>query len=234
MKKELQLEHFQGPLELLLQLIEQRKMEITQISIAQVTEQFLKYLDEVPDRSPEELADFLVVATRLLLLKSQALLPYLEITEEEDPCELETQLKMYKKYADAAGGVENMLARRIFLYERQPGNYYVAAGFYPPANLQIAQLRAAFGDVLAWIEPVVKIPRSAIAKVITMREKFCQIQELLEKKLKSSFHELVVDRADRVEVVVTFMAILELVKQQAICARQDELFADITIEKIQL
>lgn len=230
MQKEIKLENFQGPLDLLVQLIDTQEMAITAISIAAVTEQFLAYLDDVEEKNPEELADFLVVATKLLLLKSQTLLPYLQIEAEEDPRELETQLKMYRKYAQAAGQIEAMIAQRNFLYEKKVTNI-MPAGFHPPVKIAAAHLRAAFKDILQWLEPVVKIPKKAVEKVITLREKFCQIQKMLETKIKSSFYEFINDRGDKTEIVVTFLAILELVKQQSLCARQEKPFAEITIEK---
>jgi len=82
--KDIKLENFSGPLDLLLHLIEEKQMDITTVSLSSVTEQFLAYLQEIDERSPEELASFLVVATKLLLLKSQALLPFLQVEEEEN------------------------------------------------------------------------------------------------------------------------------------------------------
>lgn len=232
MKKNLQLKNFQGPLDLLLQLIDEQKMPITQVAIADVTEQFLAYLNNINERDPQELADFLVIATKLLLIKCHALLPFLVIEEEEDPKELETQLKMYKVYADAALQIETMIAKKNFLYERKFTSPLIEKGFFPPQRLTTNDLLTGFKDILSWLEPVVKLPKAAIKKVITLREKFCQIQALLEQKIKSHFHELVSNQHDRAEVVITFLALLELIKQQSVCARQIKPFAPITIEKL--
>ncbi len=230
MEKPIELDNFHGPLDLLLQLVEANELAITEISIASVAEQFLKYLHDVEEYRPEELADFLVVATKLLLLKSHALLPYLHMEEEEDPGELAAQLRMYKTYADATKLIEAQIARATFLYPKNATQRPL--GFFPPHESSAAELRSYFVDVLKRLEPVVRIPKTALAKVVTLREKFCQIQELLEREAKLRFKELLSAAHDRAEVVVTFLALLELVKQQAVCARQTDSFSEITIEKM--
>lgn len=233
MKKPITLHNFEGPLDLLLHLIEEKQMEITQVSIADVTEQFLEYLQEVEHRLPEELADFLVIATKLLLIKSRALLPYLQMEgEEEDPRELETQLRMYKKYADAALVIEEMISRKQFLFPKTAPGYMTQVAFRPPERLSASDLHHAFVEALSRLEPVVRIPKAAITKVMTLREKFAQIQDMLEKNISMHFAELLHDSKDRAEVVVTFLALLELIKKQQISVKQHQPFAEITIEKV--
>ena len=231
MEKSISLDQFHGPLDLLLQLIEGEQLQVTNIAIAEVTEQFLLYLDDIEETRPDELADFLVVATKLLLLKSYALLPYLQLDEEEDPNELEAQLKMYKKYVDGMKKIEAMVAQQNILFTRKATNQPL--GFYPPEECETDQLRKAFVQVLERLEPVVKIPKSAVEKVMTMREKFCDIQKKLEKKITLGFQDLIADSKDRAEVVVTFLALLELIKRQSICVRQENPQSEITIEKVE-
>ena len=96
MAYQIKLEQYQGPLDVLLQLIEQDKLNITDISLADITESFLAHLDKVEELYPEELADFLVVATRLLYIKSRVLLPYLVNDDEEPITDLTEHLKIYK------------------------------------------------------------------------------------------------------------------------------------------
>jgi len=231
MDKDIALQNFHGPLDLLLQLIEANELQITEVSIASVAEQFLAYLATIEEHRPEELADFLVIATKLLLLKSHALLPFLHLEgEEEDPGELAAQLRMYKKYADATKLIEEALAKSTFLYPKKATPQQ--PGFFPPQSLGVSQLHDYFVEVLQRLEPVVRIPKAAMAKVVTLREKFFQIQELLQKEAKIHFTELLSESNDRAEVVVTFLALLELVKQQTVTVQQRESFADITIEKI--
>ncbi|MBI2411444.1 MAG: segregation/condensation protein A [Candidatus Kerfeldbacteria bacterium] len=232
MKKALELENFTGPLDLLLQLIEEDQLEITEVSLASVTEQFLAYLEEVEERLPEELADFLVVATKLLLLKSRALLPYLQIEDEEDPGELAAQLRMYKKYAEATVGIEELIGRKQFLYAKKtPREKFTQVVFHPPQDISTEHLRTFFVDILSRLEPVVRIPKAAIEKVMSLREKLAQVRNLIEKNITMSFDQLLADNRDRGEVVVTFLALLELVKQQTIVVEQDQSFKQMRIKK---
>ena len=97
----IKIQKFEGPLDLLLQLIEQEELDITEISLAHITEQYLEYLATIEELYPDELADFLVVATKLLLIKSHMLLPELTL-EDEDEESLTRQLQLYKKYVEAA------------------------------------------------------------------------------------------------------------------------------------
>ncbi len=230
MNKELELEHFSGPLDLLLQLIEQEELQITDIALADVTEQFIKYLEEVEERHPHELADFLTIATRLLLLKSQALMPYLHPDEEEDPGDLEAQLKMYKRYVEAMRGLEEMLADGKTLHPRTVHKSQEVI-FRPPEEVGVDVLKEYFVDVLKRLEPVVRIPKAAVQRVVTLREKFAQIHDLLKGKAELGFTELISENADKAEVVVTFLALLELVKQQSIYVKQEKPLADIVIER---
>lgn len=233
MNKPLELDNFSGPLDLLLQLIENREMDITEVSLREVTEQFLMYLEEVEESPAHELADFLVVATKLLLIKSQALLPFLEVEEEQDPDELAAQLKMYKKYAEATVAIEERIAQQLFLYPKKAVKQQQRdVSFHPPEGTTDARLRELFVDVLQRLEPVVRIPKAAMQKVMTLREKFTQIHSLLERSVKLNFEQLLVDAKDPAEVVVTFLAVLEMVKQRSVAVRQDDPFATITIEKM--
>ena len=111
------LEQFEGPLDLLVQLIHENKLNISEISLANITEQYLAYLVEVEERFPEELADFLVIATRLLLIKSKLFLPVSD-EEEDDEERLSSQLKIYKTFVDASQAVQSLISRRRFLYAR--------------------------------------------------------------------------------------------------------------------
>jgi segregation and condensation protein A len=124
--KDIQLDQFEGPLNLLLKLIEDQELDITQISLAEVADQYLKLLHTQESWSADELADFLVIAAKLVLLKSKVLLPSLQLTDEEegDARELERQLKLLKSYLDASKHVEKLhdreeIARvRIFFHHR--------------------------------------------------------------------------------------------------------------------
>ena len=98
----IKIENFEGPLDLLLQLIEREELDITTVSLLDVADQYINYLSKIEDKKPEMLADFLLIAAKLLYIKSRALLPELETDSDEDSMDLARQLKMYKKFVEAS------------------------------------------------------------------------------------------------------------------------------------
>ena len=119
------LEKFEGPLSLLLKLIEQEELDITQVSLANVADQYVNYIRQSDHINPDEVADFLVVAAKLLLIKSRALLPYLYPEEEEDIEELQQQLRMYQEFVKASKGINLMLGKKKFMLVSVPWSYTV-------------------------------------------------------------------------------------------------------------
>lgn len=230
--KEVALQEFNGPLDLLLQLIEENELEITKIALAEVTEQFLQYLEQVEESKPEELADFLVVATKLLLLKSQAIMPYLQQEDEEDPGELAAQLRMYKKYLDAMTGIEMLLNSGAALYPRKQTKVERKTVFSPPPSATTETMKQFYEDALQRLEPVVRIPKAAMERVVSLREKLAQVGDTIKKRAQVSFRELLNDAGSRGEVVVTFLAVLELVKQHTVSVSQEGSNSELHITRI--
>lgn len=227
------IEQFQGPLDLLLQLILEEELDITQISLAKVTEQYIKYLEKVEEANPEELADFLVVATKLLLIKSRTLLPYLEVDDDDDETDLEEQLKLYRQFHEAALLMEKRIQEKKFTYGRVDKRFTVQEPFFsPPEGLKTESLRDFFQDVLAKLEPIIKLPQAALKRAITLKEKICHLQAHLEKEARVSFSKVISQSKDKGEVILSFLAVLELVKKEMVCVKQDEAFKDISIEKL--
>jgi segregation and condensation protein A len=220
--------HFEGPLDLLLQLIEKKELDISNIALAEVTEQYLEHMESAEERHPHELADFLDVASRLIYIKSRALLPFLEPDEEEGP-PLDEQLKLYRDYFEAAQKLEAIIAKRPFLYSRER-LVSVTPVFQAPEGLKSFDLQRAMEDVLDHLEPVIRIPQTVMKRTISLQERMCQIQDKLEQTVKTSFKKIT-KSGSRMDVVISFLAILELVKKQFICARQPKTFQDIEIEK---
>ncbi len=227
------LEQFEGPLDLLLKLIVEEELDITDISLANITDQYIKYLEKIEDLCPEDLADFLVIATKLLLIKSRSMMPYLQQDEEEDGVSLTDQLKIYKEFHDAALKMEEMLKERNFTYGRVD-KYYESTEpmFAPPKDFTQDSLRGFFEDVLIRLEPIVKLPKRALSKTISLKEKIIHLHGHLEKFKKVSFKEIINNSKDKTEMIVTFLAILELVKGQKVTVKQDNHFEDISIEKL--
>jgi segregation and condensation protein A len=225
------LEKFEGPLDLLLQLIEQEEMDITQVSLAHVTDQYLIYLNSTPDIATEELADFLVVAAKLLLIKSRTLLPQLGLTDEEGS-DLEHQLKIYREFYEASKVLNKMILKKHFLYPRERMAVRIDRVFNPPKSLTTDKLHELFLSVLRELEPWVNMPREVMIKTISIRERIANIQQMITDKAMLSFRDLLKNSKNKTEIIVTFLAVLELVKQRSVAVVQEKVFDDIVIRKI--
>ncbi|MBI3115671.1 MAG: segregation/condensation protein A [Candidatus Kerfeldbacteria bacterium] len=223
----IRVEKFEGPLDLLLELIEAEKLDITDVSLAQVAEQFIVSLQQVGQKNPEELADFLVVAAKLILIKSRVLLPYLEAAEDDDSRDLERQLKMYKVYFDAAKALRKLLRKKRVLYPRQ--QLPPLPVFTPPTRLEVSMLHETFQTVLNRLEPVIRLPREIIVRTLNLQEKIRAIRERVLAETSLNFSRLLDESRSKVDVIVTFLALLELVKQRTIAVVQDGMFQEIAI-----
>lgn len=148
---------FQGPLDVLLQLIENEELDITEISLFKVTRQYIDHLEKVEELFPEDLADFLVIATKLILLKSRTLLPYLKIEDEEEETNLAEQLKIYKEYAEASKTIEELLKKGKFAYNRSHIKFAPdEITFSPPKKkLTPKMMSLIFQEAIKALEPVV-------------------------------------------------------------------------------
>jgi segregation and condensation protein A len=231
MSYKFKLEKFEGPLDLLLQLIESADLDITEVALSEVADQFMKYLATIEDKNPDELADFLVVASRLLLIKSRILLPNLHIEDESEAFELETQLKIYKEYHEASKKIENILAEKKALFVRNKIPLDIEVIFNPPKNLEGNKLKKIFLEVIKEIEPVVKLPKKSMLRAVSIREKIEHIRNQILSGINLNFSDLIKESKDRTEVVVSFLGILELVKQRHVVVKQDNMFEEITLEK---
>ena len=225
------LEKFEGPVDLLLQLIEKDKLSITEISLAKITDQYLNYIHDKVIAS-EEVADFLLIAAKLIYLKSKYLLPNVVATEEEDGLSLAKQLKIYRQYYEASKLINKMwLDKSHLAYQRNVDlKSYLEFGFLPPKNLKLEQLGIYFHGVLARIETIVNLPKVVMARAISIGEKIKQIKDLINQKQELLFSHLRSSN-NKTEVIVNFLAILELVKQKEITVQQNDLFADFNIFK---
>lgn len=221
-----QLEQFQGPLDLLLELIEQQKMDITQVSLAKIAEDYLGHIKQA-DLPPEELADFLVVASKLLLIKSQALFPMLDLEPEGEA--LETQLKILKLYHDASKQVEDLIKKKRFVYFR--AKMPVERIFRPPQKVTNNVLQKTMETVIRNIAPLVRVPKEIKIKTISIGKRIEEMKKTILDKLSTSFKSLVGKSKDKTEVVVSFLALLELCKQHVVQVEQKGLFEDIVVER---
>lgn len=208
-------------------------MDISTVSLAGVTEQFLTYLTQTKDLPTDELADFLVVAAKLLLIKSRTLLPNVEMEEEDDGIDLEKQLKMYKLYYDAAMRIEKMAKQGNFTYARGTTLRVAFAErkFRPPDHVNVDALVTVFRGILKRLEPFVTIPEATILRTVHLRDKLESIRKRIESEVRLNFHTLLAESKSRTEIIVTFLALLELVKQRTIVVVQDSMFSSIEIQQ---
>ena len=230
MVTELKLEKFEGPLDLLLQLVDQEKLSITEIALAKVTEQFFSYLDKLEKNRPEELADFLVVAARLIYLKSHSLLQYAFPEEEDNGPGLADQLKLYKQYVEASKTVNGLWEADKIAYGRiEPP--IKSKEFVLPANAGANNLYNSMVFLLNRLKPLEPLPKVSIDHSISIKQKIDSIRELLKSGQEFSFKNLLSSAQNRTEVIVSFLAILELVKQQSIRFKQVNAFEDLLVTK---
>src|SRR3989339_2092263 len=140
------LEQFEGPLDLLLQLIEKQKLQITEISLAKVTDQYLNYLDQNKDIPKTEVADFLLIASKLIYLKSKYLLPDFSLADEEDSASLEKQLRIYRQYYEASKLVDKQFSdlSKVSYARLLPYKLPIEKGFAPPTSLDTLSMRDIF------------------------------------------------------------------------------------------
>ncbi len=221
---------FEGPLDLLLGLLDEKEMNISEVSISQVTEQYLDHLDSLENKKPEELADFLVVATRLLLLKSRNLLPQFGVEEEEGPS-LEDQLRLYRSFVEASKKLnKSWLDKKKSVFRKEPPKKLEE--FTPPNNLATENLRESIEKLLHRLTPSKPLPETHIDKSVSIKEKINQIRDFIKKNKQTSFSDLLSDSKNKTEVIVGFLALLELVKQKTVVLGQNNNFSDISIKKI--
>jgi len=225
-----QLPVFEGPLDLLLYLIEREELDITAVSLVQVTDQYLSYLRSADQIDATALAEFIAIGARLLYLKSRALLP--QPAADEEPLEdlgedLVQRLREYRRFKEAAGTLREMEEQGYRAYPRMAP----APGLPLPTGLDGVTL-----DLLAKIvqevlekqpeeEPPGVVPRHEV----TVEEKVAELSSALQRSGRLSFRSFISACRSRIEVIVAFLAVLELIKALKLRAEQDALFGDISL-----
>lgn len=229
----IELPAFNGPLDLLLHLIDRNELDITAISLAKVTEQYLQQIEQLKKDRIENLIDFLVIAARLMVIKSRALLPQTptlaDDEEEEDPAEaLIRQLKLYKQFKQAANRLKKReeSGLRTYLRVAPPPKL---EGRLDLTGITINTLAQLYQAALARQDDLEESVAIIQPRRITIEGQIGRLRRRLQYKRPFMFHEILSNKVDRVEISVTLLAMLELMKRHELTAVQPVMFGPIEL-----
>jgi segregation and condensation protein A len=221
-------EAYQGPFELVLDLIETRKLLVNDLALATITADFVQHIRSQPTFPVDETATFIQIAATLLLIKSKSLIPDLILTEDEvtDVDDLKRRLEAYGKLREATRELDRIFGSAFMVSagERTPEVY-----FAPPNSLTPQQLAEVFGRLLTARETVEKLPEAHVKPLVTIEEMMDRLAKRVESALTLSFKDIAGDTHERLEVIVSFLALLELVKQGTVIVEQYDKHGDIRI-----
>lgn len=220
-------EVFEGPLDLLLELIEKRKLLINDISLSQVTDEYITRVNSMSELPLGETAEFVALAATLLLIKSRSLLPTLELSDDEtrDIKELEYRLALYQLIKEAARGLQGALSNPPLYEGNMPEPEPL---FVPDQSATPSALRAAAQALIEGFPTTLPLPRVNVKKIISIEEMIDHLAQRVSSALSMSFREFSQTK-EKGEVIVGFLALLELVKQGILKATQEQKFGDITL-----
>lgn len=222
---------YEGPLELIIELIEKRKLLVNELSLAQVTDDFISYIQNGEQFPMEDATNFINVAATLVLIKSRSLLPDLELSDEEqeDVRDLERRLKLYETARNAARDLGRLFGRRMMHSrgEREPD-----AVFAPSRDMTLEAIEQAVTALLASKEKEEKLPEVRLKPLVSIEEMMDDLRGRVERALTVSFKEFTGDKKEKVEVIVSFLALLELVKMGTVEAAQHSAWGDIKITNL--
>jgi len=224
----LQTEQFEGPLELLLALIEKRKLLINDIALSGVADDYLAYVEQHQEFPLAETARFVLVGSTLLLIKSKSLLPQLSLTNEEQESveDLSHRLKVLEYFKRVAQSLEGVYGASR-LYSRQRART-VHVSFAPDENTTTAHLADAIQDVLRHLPKVQPaLPQATVQKVVSLEQMMESLTKRVNASVDISFRDAAGKGAHRVNMIVTFLAMLELVRQGVVRVEQSNAFGDI-------
>lgn len=224
-------EVYSGPLDLLIDLIEKRKLLVNDISLASVTDDYMAYVSQFEKSPLRDMADFIVLASTLLLLKSKSLLPVLELTdvEEETIESLERRLRYYQIFRNVGKIMESIFGKtpsyeRRFIPDKNP--LFTTDSFTTLPNLHVAMT-----DVLKNLPKKVERPKVQVRTVVSLETMIERLKTRIENQFSCKFKDFTGDSRERSTVIVGFLAVLEMVKQGSILVRQSAHFDEIEIEK---
>ena len=217
---------FEGPLDLLLELVTKRKLFVNDVSLAEVTDDFIRYLDKHEEFPIGESAEFIVVASTLMLIKSRSLLPMINLTDEEEESihDLEDRLALYAKVKELANGLKNIFGKQI-IFEKTPNKNPIIV-FSPDSKTDTDNLLLALERVIESLPKKEVIPKVVVRKVISLEEMIERLAERISRASKINFKEFHNTKGrmtyeKKVSIIIGFLAMLELVKRGAIRVTQE-------------
>jgi len=224
----IQTDAYHGPFELVLDLIEARKLLVNDLALANITEDFINHVRSQATFPVEETANFIQIAATLLLIKSKSLIPDLTLTDDEasDVEDLKRRLEAYEKVREASRELARIYGRHVMFSagEKQP-----EVLFAPARDLSSDALAEALARVLQAREAVEELPEARVKPLVTIEEMMDRLATRVQSALKLSFKEFAGDAKEKVEIIVSFLALLELMKQGAVGAEQHIEHGDIHI-----
>lgn len=226
-------DQFSGPMDLLLRLIEEKQLSITDIALSSVTNEYLAYIREINANS-NELADFLIIASTLILIKSKAILPTLELSKEEteEILDLKQRLMLYKIFKEQSYSLANLFNQQNFLYSHEPFTN-VEIIFAPPKSLTLEMINEAFqGLITSYQQDKIILPTKKIKILVNLKDRIQSLCRIFNEKKSCKFNELIDLKEDKINVVVNFLAILHLAKDGLISLNQENNFGEIGIETV--
>lgn len=222
---------FEGPLELLLELIEKRKLHINDVSLSKVADDFVAHIKDFEEFPMADSADFILIASTLLLIKSKSLLPTLELTEDEEGSieDLERRLALHKKFKDLSNEIAKVFGASPLYFANESRIMYKI--FAPTKEITKVGILASIRGAIQNIPKPEVLAKVIVQKVLSLEEMIENLTERINKSIKMSFHDFSkFGKSDRVTVIVSFLAMLELVKQGVVRVAQANHFEDIEIE----
>jgi len=223
---------FEGPLDLLLELVTKRKLFVNDVSLSQVTDDFIKYIEKHEEFPIGESAEFIVTASTLMLIKSRSLLPMIKLTDEEEESihDLENRLVVYAKIKELATGLKNVYGKNI-IFEKTPNKNPLII-FSPDSKTDTDNLLLALERVIESLPKKETLPKVIVKKVISLEEMIERLAERISQASKINFKEFAglpaqagvkgsLTYENKVSIIVGFLAMLELVKRGAIRVTQE-------------
>lgn len=240
-------EAFEGPLDLLLSLIEKRKLFINDISLSKVADDYIEHVNKMGELPVGMTAHFILVASTLILIKSKSLLPSIQLSQEEEGSieDLERRLKFYKKIKELSVHIQKKFGTNI-IFSKSTGPD-IPVVFSPDEDISIQNILEAVKNTISNLPKKEVLPKTVLEKIISLEDMIGRLTDRISNDLKISFSEFTkthgsatgskhkaISREEKKNIIVSFLALLELVKQGILEARQEKIEEDIHIETREL